>query len=75
MAANQQILREYLLSLGFRTNNDQQRVFDGTLKKTHFTLMGLGKAVFGAHPLRLAAGVWSASGIGRPGRTRVARSA
>lgn len=47
MAASSSILREYLISLGFRVNNDSQRVFDGAIAKTNFNVVSLGKTVLG----------------------------
>lgn len=47
MAANQQILKEYLLSLGFKIDETSHRRFDDTLGKTDASAMGLAKKLFG----------------------------
>ncbi len=47
MASNQQILREYLISLGFRTDAHQQRKFDLGIDKTSFNVAALAKTVLG----------------------------
>jgi hypothetical protein len=47
VASSSQVLREYLVSLGFKVNNDAQRVFDSTLSKTNLNVMALGKTVLG----------------------------
>lgn len=45
--ADSKILREYLLSLGFKVQPDQKREFDKTVKGTNINVMALGKAVLG----------------------------
>lgn len=54
MASQSQILREYLVSLGFQVNKDAQRVFDTTLGKTDLNVKALGKAVLGVTTATLA---------------------
>lgn len=54
MSSQSQVLREYLVSLGFQVNKDAQRSFDATLGKTHFNVAGLGKAVVGVTTATLA---------------------
>lgn len=47
MSANSQVLREYLVALGFKVNNDSNRAFDAALARTNRGVMALGKGVFG----------------------------
>lgn len=47
MADNTQVLREYLLSLGFRINTTEQRKFDTAIKRTDIFAMSAGKAITG----------------------------
>lgn len=54
MASQSQILREYLVSLGFQVNKDSQRVFDTTLGKTNLNVKALGLAVVGVTTATLA---------------------
>lgn len=46
--ASAQILREYLIALGFKVNTRDERVFDTTVKKANFNVMGLAKGVAAA---------------------------
>lgn len=46
-SASTQILREYLVSLGYRVNRSEQRVFDDMLDKTHIRVGRLGATVLG----------------------------
>lgn len=54
MASQSQILREYLVSLGFQVNKDSQRVFDTTLGKTNLNVKALGLAVVSVTTATLA---------------------
>lgn len=47
MANGTEVLREYLLSLGFRINTTEQRRFDTSLEKTHKLAAGTGAALVG----------------------------
>lgn len=47
MSNGTQVLREYLLSLGFKVNTTQQKVFDGTLDKTSKFALRAGTAIAG----------------------------
>lgn len=47
MASNQQILREYLVSLGYRVDGGSERKLDTSLHKTNLNVSGLARSVFG----------------------------
>lgn len=47
MASSQQVLREYLVSLGYRIDTASERKFDTGLLKTGVSIAGLGKSVLG----------------------------
>lgn len=48
MATDSKILREYLLSLGFRINEPQQKKFDTAVGKTDINVKGLAKSALAA---------------------------
>lgn len=48
MASESEILREYLVSLGFKIDEPGQKKFDVGLGKLNLTAMGLGKTLMGA---------------------------
>ena len=62
MASSQQILREYLISLGYKIDQPSSNKFDYSVFKTNVSVMGLGKTLLGvATAAQAFVAIWSHS--------------